>query len=92
MPVEGLGYPSVQGLANTGTRIEGPMKKRLRGETATETLHACRNRLRPFRIDAVHAAELGALIVAIQLAAGLSAEAMACRLLRALDDDDPFPL
>ena len=68
------------------------MKKRLRGAT-TETLHACRSHLRPFRIDAVHAAELGALIVAIQLAAGLSAEAMACRLLRALDDDDdPFPL
>jgi hypothetical protein len=68
------------------------MKKRILGGTASETLHACPNHRRSFRIDAVHAAELGALIVAVQLAAGLSAEAMACRLLRAWDDDDPFPL
>ncbi len=40
--------------------------------------------------DAVHTAELAALIVTIQLAAALSFEAIACRLLRALDDE-PAP-
>ena len=46
---------------------------------------------RTVHIDAVHAAEIAALIVAVQLAAALSVEAIACRLLRALDDD-PLPL
>ena len=67
------------------------MKKRLHGRTAAETLQAWRNQLRTVHIDAVHAAEFAALIVAVQLAAGLSVEAVACRLLRALDDD-PLPL
>jgi hypothetical protein len=70
-------------LANTGGRIEVPMKKRL---------DSWRNHLRTAHIDAAHAAELAALVVAAQLAAGLCVEAVACRLLRALDDDDPFPV
>ncbi len=48
-----------------------------------------RNHLRTPHIDTTHAAELAALIVA--LAAGLSIDAIACRLLRVLDDD-PLPL
>jgi len=56
-------------------------------------LHSWRNHLPTAQIDAAHAAELAALIVvAVQLAAALSVEVIACRLLRALDDDDPFPL
>jgi hypothetical protein len=70
-------------LANTGGRIEVPMKQRL---------DSWRNHLRTAHIDATHAAELAALVVAVQLAAGLCVEAVACRLLRALDDDDPFPV
>jgi hypothetical protein len=57
------------------------MKKRLQGETP----HGWRN----FHVDAVHAAEVAALIMT--LAAGLSVDAIACRLLRVLDDD-PSPL
>jgi hypothetical protein len=69
-------------LANTGRRIEVPMKKRL---------DSWRNHPRTPHIDAAHAAELAALVVAVQLAAGLCVEAIACHLLRALDDD-PSPL
>jgi len=69
-------------LTNTGGRIEVPMKKRL---------DSWRNHLRTAHIDVAHAAEFAALVVAVQLAAGLCVEAVACRLLRALDDD-PFPL
>ena len=48
-----------------------------------------RNHLRTPHIAPAHAAELAALILA--LAAGLSVDAIACRLLRVLDDD-PLPL
>ena len=76
------GFIVIARPANTGRRIEVPMKKRL---------DSWRNHPRTPHIDAAHAAELAALVVAVQLAAGLCIEAVACRLLRALDDD-PFPL
>jgi hypothetical protein len=47
-----------------------------------------RSHLRTPHFDAAHVAEFAALIVA--LAAGLSVDAIACRLLRVLDDDDPW--
>ena len=53
-------------------------------------LDSWRNQLRIPHIAPAHAAELVALIVAVQVAVGLSVEAIACHLLRALDDDDPW--
>jgi hypothetical protein len=59
----------------SGGRTEAPMK----------TQQKWRNPLR----NPHHAAELAALVVA--LAAGLSVDAIACRLMQNLDDD-PLPL
>ncbi len=47
-----------------------------------------RNHLRIPHIAPAHAAELAALILAFAL--GLSVDTIACHLLRALDDDDPW--
>ncbi len=44
--------------------------------------------LRTPHVDGAHAAQLAAVVVA--LAAGFSVDAIACRLLRVLDDDDPW--
>lgn len=46
-----------------------------------------RNPVRALHLDRAHAAELAAILVA--LAAGLSIDAIACRLLQVLDDDPP---